>query len=91
MKNVDLIKFDNSWYKPASKLKIIIWYFTNMFLFKTMFPILSNLKAKVLRAFGANIGNSVVIKPNVSIKYPWFLSIGDNCWIGEDVWIDNLT
>jgi putative colanic acid biosynthesis acetyltransferase WcaF len=32
-----------------------------------------------------------LIKPSVNIKYPWFLSIGDYCWIGENVWIDNLT
>ena len=32
----------------------------------------------------------MVIKPGVNIKYPWHLTIGDNSWIGENVWIDNL-
>ena len=41
--------------------------------------------------FGAKIGQRVVVKPHVNIKYPWFLEIGDDCWIGEGVWIDNLT
>jgi len=27
---------------------------------------------------------------SVNIKYPWKLKIGDHCWIGEKVWIDNL-
>jgi putative colanic acid biosynthesis acetyltransferase WcaF len=36
------------------------------------------------------VGKGVIIKPTVKIKYPWFLEIGDHCWIGEDVWIDNL-
>ena len=90
MSKVDLSKFDNSLYKLASKIKIILWYFINMFIFKTMIPIPSSLKAKVLRLFGSIVGESVVIKPNVNIKYPWFLEIGDNCWIGEGVWIDNL-
>lgn len=31
-----------------------------------------------------------MIKPHVKIKFPWYLSIGDHCWIGERVWIDNL-
>jgi len=31
-----------------------------------------------------------VIKPGVNIKYPWKLQVGDNCWIGERAWIDNL-
>ena len=90
MSKVDLSKFDNSLYKPASKIKIILWYFINMFIFKTMIPIPSSLKVKVLRLFDSKIGERVVIKPNVNIKYPWFLEIGDNCWIGEKVWIDNL-
>jgi len=41
---MDLSKFDNSWHKPANKLKIILWYFTNMFLFKTMMPLPSSIK-----------------------------------------------
>jgi putative colanic acid biosynthesis acetyltransferase WcaF len=40
--------------------------------------------------FGAEVGKGVVIKPKVNIKYPWKLCIGDHCWIGEKVWIDNL-
>lgn len=31
-----------------------------------------------------------MIKPHVSIKYPWNLVIGNHVWIGEEVWIDNL-
>lgn len=37
------------------------------------------------------MGKGVLIKPFVNIKYPWFLIIGDFVWIGENVWIDNLT
>jgi putative colanic acid biosynthesis acetyltransferase WcaF len=91
MKKVDLNKFENIWYKPGNKLKIILWYFVNMTLFKTTLPIPSKIKVKILKIFGTKVGSGIVIKPNVSIKYPWFLSIGNNCWIGEDVWIDNLT
>lgn len=40
--------------------------------------------------FGATIGDGVVIKPGVRVKYPWRLSVGDNSWIGEDAWIDNI-
>jgi putative colanic acid biosynthesis acetyltransferase WcaF len=41
--------------------------------------------------FGAQIGNGVVLKPGILIKYPWFLNVGNHVWIGERVWIDNLT
>jgi putative colanic acid biosynthesis acetyltransferase WcaF len=40
--------------------------------------------------FGARVGSGVVIKPRVTIKYPWKLTVGDHSWIGEQVWIDNL-
>jgi putative colanic acid biosynthesis acetyltransferase WcaF len=40
--------------------------------------------------FGAHVGKNVVIKPRVNIKYPWNLSIGDNSWIGEEVWLDTV-
>ncbi|WP_019867370.1 WcaF family extracellular polysaccharide biosynthesis acetyltransferase [Methylovulum miyakonense] len=44
----------------------------------------------LLRLFGARIGNDVIIKPRVRIKFPWRLVIGCYSWIGEAVWIDNL-
>jgi putative colanic acid biosynthesis acetyltransferase WcaF len=50
----------------------------------------SGLKVFLLRLFGAKVGKGVVIKPNVNIKYPWLLEIGDYTWIGERAWIDNL-
>lgn len=50
----------------------------------------SGIKARILRLFGAKIGRGVVFKPHVRIKYPWRLVIGDHCWIGQNVWIDNI-
>jgi len=61
-----------------------------MFVFKTMLPIPSKIKVKILKLYGAKVGYNVLIKPNVNIKYPWFLEIGNDVWIGENVWIDNL-
>lgn len=90
MSGMDLDKFDNTSFRPGSLLKLICWYLVSMFFFKTSLPFPSRLKAMILECFGASVGNSVVIKPRVNIKYPWFLEIGDNTWIGEDVWIDNL-
>ncbi|NRD20826.1 colanic acid biosynthesis acetyltransferase WcaF [Winogradskyella eckloniae] len=86
----DLSKYDNSWYQPGSKLKRLLWYFVNWFFFESGWNISSGLKVFLLRRFGAKIGKGVLIKPKVTIKYPWKLQIGDHCWIGESVWIDNL-
>jgi hypothetical protein len=37
VKQVDLSKYNNDWFKPAGTLKKTLWYFTNMCFFKTMF------------------------------------------------------
>lgn len=44
----------------------------------------------ILRLFGARVGTEVVAKPGLRVKFPWRLSVGNNSWLGEDVWIDNL-
>ncbi|WP_084727325.1 DapH/DapD/GlmU-related protein [Rhodococcoides yunnanense] len=50
----------------------------------------NSLRIRVLRAFGAQIGDGVLIRHGVRIHWPWKLSIGDNSWVGEDAWILNL-
>jgi putative colanic acid biosynthesis acetyltransferase WcaF len=90
MQKVNLSKFDNSWYKPGSTLKRFVWHLKNRFLFKTSLPWPNSFKIFALRFFGARVGKGVIIKPCVNIKYPWFLEIGDNVFICEEVWIDNL-
>ncbi len=78
----NLSTYTNTAYNPGSTLKRTLWYFTNLLLFKTMLPFPSAWKAAVLRMFGAQVGAGVVIKPNVNIKYPWYLHVGDHVWIG---------
>jgi len=86
----DLSKYDNSWYNPGGSIKRFLWYFTNEIFFKCSLNPSSSIKVFLLRLFGSKIGNGVIIKPGVNIKYPWKLTIGNHCWIGENVWIDNL-
>ena len=90
MQKVSLSSFNNSWYKPGSSIKRFIWYYKNLFLFKSSITWPYWWKRFILRIFGAKVGKGVIIKPCVNIKYPWFLEIGNNVWIGEEVWIDNL-
>jgi putative colanic acid biosynthesis acetyltransferase WcaF len=90
MNKVNLNSFNNSEYNPGSIFKRFIWYFKNLFLFKSSIPWPYSWKRIALRFFGAKVGENVIIKPCVNIKYPWFLEIGENSWIGEEVWLDNL-
>lgn len=91
MLKTELKSYNNCCYKPGdSAAKRILWHYVNGLVFKTsLFPVYG-FKIALLRAFGAQVGKGVTIKPNVNIKYPWNLVIGDYSWIGEEVWIDSL-
>lgn len=83
--------FDGSSFnKGASLFKMAFWYFVNALLVRASWNPFMGIKVVLLRAFGAKIGKGLCIKNNVIIKSPWNLVIGDDCWIGENVWIDNL-
>ncbi|GAB4024327.1 WcaF family extracellular polysaccharide biosynthesis acetyltransferase [Spirosoma koreense] len=87
----DLSLFDNSWYNPGPRWKVLLWFLVNAFFLNTYLPVPVSLKVAVLRLFGAKIGRNVMIKPAVNIKYPWLLQVGNYVWIGEQVWIDNFS
>ena len=92
MTRTDLSKYNNSWYSPkAGAAKRLLWLWVNAAFIKSNIFFFSSIKVFFLKLFGARIGKDVTIKPGVSVKYPWLLSVGDHVWIGEDVWIDNLT
>lgn len=91
MIEVDNTSYDKSNHKiGVSKVKFFLWYFTNVLFFINPLNPFSILKIWLLRTFGAKIGEGVLIKPGVNIKYPWKLEIGNHAWIGERVWIDNV-
>ncbi|MEM7161956.1 MAG: WcaF family extracellular polysaccharide biosynthesis acetyltransferase [Bacteroidota bacterium] len=86
----DLSSYNNDWYHPGPVLKRLLWFWTSALFFRPKWIPFSSFYIFFLRLFGAKIGNGVVVKPGVQVKYPWFLKVGDHSWIGEDVWIDNL-
>jgi len=88
---VDLGSFDNAGYRPGRGLATrCLWYLVSLLAFESGWLPLSKPKRWLLRLFGAAVGSGVVIKPHVRIKYPWRLRVGDHCWIGQAVWIDNI-
>lgn len=48
------------------------------------------LRARILRVFGATIGEGTNIRHNVRIHWPWKLTVGDNSWIGEGAYLLNV-
>lgn len=67
-----------------------IWYLTKIAFFLTAIPWPSKVKTWILRVFGAQVGERCVIKPRVNIHFPWKLQVGDDTWIGEEVFILNF-
>jgi putative colanic acid biosynthesis acetyltransferase WcaF len=89
--NVNLSLTTNRDYRPGRPFIVrALWIFFDALAFLN--PILTSygLKRAVLRLFGAEIGADVIIKPGAHVKYPWRLHVGDNCWLGERCWIDNM-
>jgi putative colanic acid biosynthesis acetyltransferase WcaF len=85
-----LDKFENGGFQRGrSRLTEILWELVSFFLVASVWPG-SGWRVALLRAFGAQIGQGVVIKPYVKVKFPWRLEVGDHAWIGERAWIDNL-
>lgn len=89
-KSTQLGSYNNDFYRSGSLFKRVTWYCINFIIFHTSLPFPTFLKVRLLRVYGGKVGSNVIIKPRVNIKYPWFLIMGDNVWLGEDVWIDNL-
>ncbi len=88
---VDLASFQQGDYTPGAPFaKQLAWFFCNALVLQSRIIPSSGLRVALLRAFGASVGRGAVIKPGVSVKFPWRLTIGENAWIGERVWIDNL-
>ena len=89
--NVDLSLTTNRGYGPGRPFIVrALWVIAEALLLVNPIVTSYRLKRVVLRLFGAGIGGRVIIKPGVHVKYPWRLRVGDNCWLGERCWIDNM-
>lgn len=63
------------------------WLISNLIFVNAFTP--STLRPTILRIFGATVGTGVSIRRGVRVHFPWNLEIGDDCWIGEEVWFVN--
>ena len=63
------------------------WLISNLIFVNAFTP--TSLRPIILRFFGATVGTGVSIRRGVRIHFPWNLIVGDDCWIGEEVWLIN--
>jgi putative colanic acid biosynthesis acetyltransferase WcaF len=70
------------------KIRLGLWFFVQHLFFKNaLLP--NKFRGLLLKPFGASIGSGVSIRRGVRVHFPWNLEIGDDCWIGEEVWFIN--
>lgn len=72
-----------------SRLVVYLWGLAEILFVTNPLQISSRLRVRILRSFGAEIGDDVIFRPRTRVKFPWKLHIGDRCWIGEGVWFHN--
>ncbi len=45
----------------------------------------------LLRRFGARVGRGVLIRQSARVTYPWKVTLGDHCWIGDHAELYSLS
>lgn len=75
--------------KGASPLKCALWVAVGQPLQASVLcP--ARFRVRVLRAFGADLAEGVLIRHGVRIHWPWKLAVGPDSWIGAEAWLLNL-
>jgi putative colanic acid biosynthesis acetyltransferase WcaF len=84
---------DDAYKKPQfslkNKLKRVVWNFTWLLLCRFSPVFFHSWRCIILRLFGAKIGSSNFIYPNIKIWAPWLLETDDVATIGPGVEIYN--
>ncbi len=62
-----------------------LWWIVQSTLYAWSPQFLYGWRRFLLRLFGAQIGENVLLRPSARITYPWKLTIGEYSWIGDDV------
>lgn len=73
--------------RGKSKYYIQMWWIVYALLFKPSPRFMFGWRNFLLRLFGAKVGKNVLVRSSAFISYPWNVTIGNNCWIGEHNYI----
>jgi putative colanic acid biosynthesis acetyltransferase WcaF len=84
----DLVIFKNGRSSRRLVIAFASWCIFQNFVFAIP-GLPSGAKRVILRLFGCEVGKRVVLRRGFRVHFPWNLQIGDDCWIGEEVWFIN--
>lgn len=71
--------------RGRSAIIVQLWMIVQGSLFAWSPQFLYGWRRFLLRLFGADIGEKVIVRQSARITYPWKLKIGDFTWIGDNV------
>jgi putative colanic acid biosynthesis acetyltransferase WcaF len=77
-------------FRGRSAWFVQLWWLVQATLFRHSPQFAYGFRAWLLRRFGAQVGVNTVIRPTVTVTYPWKVKIGDFAWIGDDVVLYSL-
>ncbi|HDR9251110.1 putative colanic acid biosynthesis acetyltransferase [Burkholderia vietnamiensis] len=77
-------------FRGRSAWFVQLWWLVQATVFRHSPQLAYGFRAWLLRCFGAKVGVNTVIRPKVTITYPWKVSIGDFSWIGDDAVLYSL-
>ena len=89
VQNLEKFKLPKN-FRGKNAFIVQLWWIVQGFFFKNSPQFMYGFRNFLLRMFGAKIGKNVIIRPSVKVTYPWKISIGDSCWIGDDVVLYSL-
>jgi len=89
MQQLDTYKLPKN-FRGRNAFVVQLWWIIQGVFFRNSPQFMYGFRNFLLRSFGAKIGNNVIIRPTVRVTYPWRVSIGDYCQIGDDVVLYSL-
>ncbi len=72
-------------FRGRSRIYVQLWWLVQSTLFAMSPQVMYGWRRWLLRLFGAKIGAKTIIRSSVKIPYPWKLTVGDYCHIGDEV------
>ena len=83
---MDLRRYDQSHYdRGRPGWFVMLWWLVQAIAFPLTPHSFHGIRIALLRLFGADIGEGVVIRPGARFFYPWNVKIGDYSWVGDGV------
>lgn len=77
-------------FRGRSAVAVQLWWLVQATFFRWSPQFAYGFRAWLLRSFGAKVGRGVVIRPSVTVTYPWKVTIGDFAWVGDDAVLYSL-